>query len=66
MFNCSKIKIINFLSFFSQKYLGFSKMDKKKCPKLKIPKKSWEKIAIVTINYFYRLVAKNIISKMLA
>jgi hypothetical protein len=28
---------------FSQKYLGFSKMDKNKCPKLKIRKYFWKK-----------------------
>ena len=57
--------LLNF-HYFSQKYFGNFNFGHFFCPFLKNPKKSWKKIIVETINYFYRLVAKKIIFNLLA
>ena len=52
--------VTNFLQFlyyfFFQEYFTFLKNGQKKCPKMKIPKKSWKKIKIFknsfSLSYF--------------
>jgi hypothetical protein len=50
----------------SKSFLGNSILDIYFCPFLKNPEKSWKKISVVTINYFYRLTTKKIIFILLA
>ena len=65
--NKTKINILNFKPLCcqptflekvkkkSQKYFGFSKMDKNKCPKMRFPKKSW-KSEISSLSYFGQII----------
>ena len=53
-FQCLTLRILmvttflHFLfNFFFQEYFTFFKNGQKKCPKMKIPKKSWKKIKIL-------------------
>ena len=46
------------MNIFPKTFLGNLILDIYFCPFLKIPKKSWEIISVVTIIEFYRLVTK--------
>jgi hypothetical protein len=67
---CGSLSLIGNLLYKNQKipksFLGNSILDIYFCPFLKNPEKSWEKISVVTINYFYRLMTEKIIFILLA